>query len=65
MTYKEATTATLSVIVMDRIANVFACRSAQSSIFRLGFSAVTRDTIRRHWLLISDRAVYLQNPDIP
>jgi sodium/potassium-transporting ATPase subunit alpha len=35
--YKEATTVTLSAIVMAQIANVFACRSDRSSIFRLGF----------------------------
>jgi sodium/potassium-transporting ATPase subunit alpha len=35
--YREATTVTLSGIVMAQIANVFACRSERLSIFRLGF----------------------------
>jgi sodium/potassium-transporting ATPase subunit alpha len=34
--YKEATTVTLSAIVMAQVANVFACRSDRYSIFRLG-----------------------------
>jgi sodium/potassium-transporting ATPase subunit alpha len=34
--YKEATTVTLSAIVMAQIANVFACRSERLSVFRLG-----------------------------
>jgi sodium/potassium-transporting ATPase subunit alpha len=34
--YKEATTVTLSAIVIAQIANVFACRSERLSVFRLG-----------------------------
>ncbi len=34
--YKEATTVTLSAIVMAQVANVFACRSERLSVFRLG-----------------------------
>ena len=35
--YRQATTVTLSAIVLCQVANVFACRSEHTSIFRLGF----------------------------
>ncbi len=35
--YREATTVTLSAIVVAQIANVFACRSRRVSVFQLGF----------------------------
>jgi sodium/potassium-transporting ATPase subunit alpha len=34
--YMQATTACLTAIVVTQIANVFACRSARESVFRLG-----------------------------
>jgi len=35
--YRQATATTLAAIVMAQVANVFACRSERTSIFRLGF----------------------------
>jgi len=35
--YLQATTACLTAIVVTQVANVFACRSARESVFRIGF----------------------------
>lgn len=37
--YKEATTVTFTAIVAAQMANVFACRSDRTSIFKLGWGA--------------------------
>jgi sodium/potassium-transporting ATPase subunit alpha len=37
--YRQATTVTLAAIVIAQVANVFACRSSRTSVFRLGWSS--------------------------